>query len=458
MATQWHLAFADGSNTGAVRYGMVTSLGNNGGNFNATEAAAQIPWAAAGNFRSARIFLATAPNTGNSWRFQLCVNGTESTVIDITISDAATSGSVTGDVAINAGDLVSWTVTPSSTPDANAKFELWLEWDPTTANQFVYGGVFGQGAAINLGGRFNPLFTGYNDTLANLATATNATSVSLSPIAGTITDFRVALDAAPTAGNSWDFSIYKDGSDIGSLLSIADAATTGSQTGLAHAVSVLSRMGFHIVTRNGTPTDTRVAWSVIFVPTTAGQFCLTGSDTTSAAADNYWMPQGGGAGHETHSTTEADVQVRAPAALAIKAVTYRLTNAPGVTGRWTVSSAINGTTGNNTIALGNVAEGSDVAHTDTLVQDQLINIECLETTLGAAAMGAHAWGMGFGPSSVDVVPDPVVVEVSVVAPALVLALTVGPVVAEVSVVAPSISLISYEPNEVWVETWDTQEP
>lgn len=55
-------------------------------------------------------------------------------------------------------------------------------------------------------------------------------------------------------------------------------------------------------------------------------------------------------------------------------------------------------------------------------------------------------------------PSPTIVQVSVVAPSKTLSLTMTPVVVEVLVVAPTISLISFEPNEVWVETWDTQEP
>ncbi len=402
MSTQWLLGYSTGSNTAAARFGPVTGNANNGGQYDSTEATSQIPWAAAGKFKRAKVFLATAPGSVKSWRFQLSVNGTPSTAIDLTIADLSTSGTVTADVTIAAGDLVAWKVTPTGTPAANAHFEVWLEWEPTTTDQFVYGAVFGLGSAISVGAQFNPLFHGFAQT--TLTTENNAKSVSPAPIAGQITAFYVRLDAAPTSTHSWDFSLRVNGADVGSLLNIAGVNTTGNQTGLSQAVAVLDRLTFHVVNRNGTPTNTRVAYSVIFVPTSSAQFCLTGGDEVSNSTGIFWMPVGGNAGHDSENSTEATVQVHAPSNLDIKSIVYRLTTAPGAQKSWAVTSRIGGAPGNLTITAGNAATGSDTGHTDSLNSGDLIDISCAVTGAGTGptAMGTHCWGMGFAPTTGDV--------------------------------------------------------
>lgn len=402
VATQWLLAFATGSNTGAARFGAVLGNPNGASTFQSSEATTQIPWAAAGKFKRAKIFINVAPSSGKSWRFQLSVNGTPSTAIDLTISDTATDGAVTADVTISAGDLVSWKCTPSGTPTAFTKLELWLEWEPTNTDEFVYGGVFGQGITVSAAAVFNPLLHAFGESLANLQTENLATAASPAPIAGQITALYVRLSAAPTSTHSWDVSIRNNAADIGSLLNISGANTTGNQTGLSHAVSVLDRLCFHVVNRNGTPTNTVIAWSVIFKPTTTGQWCLTGSDATTAAATHYWMPVGGNAGHVSHSTTEANMQVHGPpGGITAQGLCYRINTTPGAGKSWTVSSRLSGADGTLTINTGNTTSGSDVSHSDAIAADQLFNIGVVANG-GPTGMSVHCWGMGFGPAAVDV--------------------------------------------------------
>lgn len=53
---------------------------------------------------------------------------------------------------------------------------------------------------------------------------------------------------------------------------------------------------------------------------------------------------------------------------------------------------------------------------------------------------------------------PVVVNVSVVTPTKTLAYTLTPVVVDVLIVAPTIQIVFSDANEVWVETWEQQDP
>ncbi len=402
MATaQWVLGYAGGANSGAVRYGLVLGNANNAGSFVTAEAAAQIPWAAAGQFKTATITIDAAPGTSRSWRFQLMVNGLAS-LIDITIAGTAVTGTATFDIAISPGDLVDWQCTPTNTPNAVAHVELWLKWLPTTANEYVYGGVFGQGGTLSAAAVFNPLFHSFSQT--TLTTENLAKSTSLAPIAGQITTWYVRLDAAPTSTNSWDFSLRNNLADIGSLLNITGVATTGSQTGLTHNIAVGDNLAFHIVNRNGTPTASRVAWSVVFKPTNTGQFCWTGSDETNNTSAHFWMVEGGGSPHNSDDATEALVQVAAPGPLLLSALIYRSLNAPGTQKQWAVSTRIAGVTGNLTIASGNTTGGSDTSHSDSVAVGQLINIALAVTGAGTgpSGMGVHAWSVGVGiPPSTD---------------------------------------------------------
>jgi hypothetical protein len=404
--SQWLMMRASDANASSARFAPVLGCPNNGGTFDATEGTQSFPWPAAGKFKSATVYLGTDPGGTASRRFQLSVNGTPSTVIDVTVNHGSTTATVTGDVTIAAGDIVSWKHTPTNTPAAST-ITIWLEWLPTTDDEYGYGGPFGSGVALSAAGQFNPLLHGAN--LSTLTSETLAKSQSIAPIAGQITGFFVKLGTQPGVGTSWDFSLRINGADVGSLLNISGTSTTGNQTGLSQSVSVGDKLTFHVVNKNGAAASTLVSWGVIFKPSTSGQFCLTAGDETADTAATFFMTGGAaGANHIPENSTEASVQVTVPATMSLISIAYALTTTPGAGKTWALDSRIGGVNGTVHIAAGNATSGSDTAHSDSLSSGNLIDVALTTTGAGGGptAMGSHSWGVGFttAPQSVTLAP------------------------------------------------------
>lgn len=88
--------------------------------------------------------------------------------------------------------------------------------------------------------------------------------------AGTLRNLRVRLTTAPGAGTSWDVTLYKNNSATAITLSIADAATSASDTSNTASVAVGDTVSY-LFTRNGATASTDASSVIEFVSTTANE-------------------------------------------------------------------------------------------------------------------------------------------------------------------------------------------
>ena len=95
------------------------------------------------------------------------------------------------------------------------------------------------------------------------------------PDGGTIDKFYVNANA-PGAGTSYAYTVDKNGSTTALTTSIADTATTGSDTSHSFSVAAGDDVQIQAVPTN-TPAAATAGLGVRYVPTTAASFPLIGS-------------------------------------------------------------------------------------------------------------------------------------------------------------------------------------
>ena len=399
MTTQWVNSWSSSLDTGSAAglpiigslTGSVISAGR-----------VDEPWPAAGNFLTLKVDLSNAPGTGTSYRFQLRVAGADSTVLDVTIADDETSGSASGTVAVTKDQLLRITMTPTGTPAAVTFANIWLEFDPTTADNFVYAGGF---ASTNVSSVGAPRFAGLLGGVEGVAGVSDGAGVrTIAPFAGTITAFTVALNTAPGAGTSWDFRIMVNGAeDASSALNIANTAVLGAVTGLTIAVAKGDVLGFELKAANGTPASSRgMNFGVVFVPTTAGQFAVAGCDDgggNSTAAARYALIGKIHSGLDLQ-TTEAPAQRLFPASLQCQGLSVEVTNAPGDAKQYDFQFRVDGASVNTDFVLTGAAttKGSSDSDVDELTDASVINLSVTPTGT-PANQGAFNYSLAFGPAA-----------------------------------------------------------
>lgn len=455
MAWQWWqrtlAVFAPAASTYESLIGMGASPGVT------TETQVRCIVASAGNLKLLRVVLNTAPGAGNSRTFTIYKNGSGS-ALTVTISDTATSALITTDVAVVAGDRLSIETARSGTPASAGDAHIAVAFEPTTTDQFSYPIAWANGSAIiNSIPRYNPALGSSSGTPSS---DTIGSTKSVIPIACTLDAFYVDIRNAPGVGTDWTLILVKNGTEEASTsITISAGTTTGNVTGLGISLSVGDVLTFKVKAKTGSPTTTYCGWGVRLIPSTTGQWILGGQTTSapSVSATNYFPIV------DTNGTspnaTETVVDIPVPFAINLIALAMIVAAAPTSGKSWTVRSRNNAGNGNVNFTIADAAtSGNDGAHSDSLVLDDLIDFST--TPSGTpTSMGESAWAMAFSTTvaPIDVIPDPVVVDVLVVAPTISLPynITPDPVVVEVIVVTPTAVFESN--NEVWVETWETQE-
>jgi hypothetical protein len=386
MPGQWWPSVFDGLDAAAAAFWSVAGSGISG---NATEVSSASVISESGQFLAFKVSLSAAPGAGKSWQFQVSINGTPS-ALDFTISDAATTGSDTGTVAVAAGDLVTIKVTPSGTPAA-ANMVGWINFSPTTANNFCYPAGHGS-SQLSAAPRYSTgLYSGLPQT-----TDTGLTR-NIIPFAATLTKVFISLATAPGGVTSWDFSMYVNGvKDATTVIQIAGVAKTGNLTGLSVALAAGDILSFVVDTKNGLAANTRgVTVCCTIAPSTAGLFALTAPSTAGAnvSATNYTQP------HDAYnagwSATEADEQFVAPGPINLETIAARITTVAGVGNMWTYNSRVGGSNGNLSVVISGAAELVDSSATgvDEVAEGGLVSVAVTPDST-PTGMGANYIALG----------------------------------------------------------------
>ncbi|HEY8766057.1 MAG TPA: hypothetical protein VIP09_02145 [Dehalococcoidia bacterium] len=383
MSTQWipvYATLATGTNFLGIGGGTTAQV-------NGTESLEQAPIAAAGSFNSIKINLSAAPGLGNSYRFQLSINGVASLVLDLTISGLSASGSLTAPVTVARGDLITIKTISAGSPGTPVA-DLWLSFIPTTTDNFIYFG----GAAVNqisAAPQFLAPFYGLNG--ANISGTETENYRNTVPFAGTLTDFEVSMATAPGVGHSWDLILTQNGSEVaGTALNISGTNKAGSATGLSVAFSAGDYFSFKVKADNTATATRAMNCGICLVPTSAGLFAWGGADNGGGivtGAETYGLVGQDTQNNIQWNATESAVQRRCPGDIQITRLDVRTESSPGNAKSYTFAPRKNGADSGITAQISGVAGvAANGTGTDNFTAGDLINMR--ETPAGTpTAMG-----------------------------------------------------------------------
>ena len=254
---------------------------------------------------------AAAPGSGKSYTFTLYKNGS-STAMTFSIADLATEGSnIANPITFAAGDTMFLRRDASGSPTASIMTVI-TQIDCTNAVDSVYGFQNWQTAPDQFGTKYQGVFVGRPSNWASTVTDYQ----SLVAAAGNLTGYGVRLSAAPGAGTSYNYAIYKNGTKqdgtggtVDTTLSVADAATSGS-VNFTLPVVAGDRLAIEC-DPTGATVQAYTTGGFSFAATTPGQsnyVCIRDGGAVTLAATSFSFPYGY---NTTGDTTEANVDAEA---------------------------------------------------------------------------------------------------------------------------------------------------
>lgn len=284
--------------TTVTNYNFVTA--SNTSTWNTSETARDGVFSRASDISNLYVEVSTAPGVGRSYTFTILKNGS-ATALTATIAGTDTSATdSTHTASFAAGDTVTMECLPTNTP-ASTAFQYWNMEASGTGQPVI---TSYSSALSNSGTRFQvPYGSGASNVLI-----TSSEAAIIVPASGTISRFYVLLSVAPGAGTSYAFNFMRNGVAQSLAVTVADAATTGSNTANSFSVAEGDNISLRTVP-TGTPSTPAAAFGWTFTPTVNGEsfiaYCSRGNNFPSQTDINY--NQIIGPGMNAFDTTEADV-------------------------------------------------------------------------------------------------------------------------------------------------------
>lgn len=363
---------SDDLNSAATEYNTIFG----GSVWNGTASRIRNVFPCAGKLKNLRIWLSAAPTSTHSWTFTIMRNDTAMSLA-VTISGTDVTGyNSTDSLTVLAGQYVQIRSTYSGTPSA-AQARWSLEFNPTNTNYTV----IGMGTETNQGDSQTQYMQAYGSHVTWETAGGNAYQII--PAAGTLSRMYVLTSAAPGA-NGLTLSLYRNGS--AEALSVA-LTTEASGLDTTHSISVSAGDKVCIQSVSGAITNSRIAVSMVFTPTTQGQIaCLGGSDDPPGTGENIYPIA---AGSTWNSSTNARRQLTAQD-ITLKNFYVSLWTGPGTGNTITITIRDDGVATPLSIEFtGSTATGSD-ADTVNIAAGSLIDISC--TITGTPPSEFVYWG------------------------------------------------------------------
>ncbi|MET0374678.1 MAG: hypothetical protein ABW128_10530, partial [Rhizorhabdus sp.] len=301
-------------------------------------------------------------------------------------------------VTVAEGDSLAWRVTPAGTPEAQSgAVQIACMFEAATAGRSPIFTSIAGGTAANAA----PLGTGGSTS------GTEATNMSVMPLAGNLTKLYARIQTAPGTGNSRTMTLRR-GAAVGALADTAFTVTFGAtetervldltSSPLALAAGDILSIAQGI---SGTPASAGMTLAFEFVPATAGEAPLLGvwGGTISSTATRYGTISGFTG---TGEATEASVGQIVPGAMTVKRMRYDLTTAPGAGKSRTATFRKNASDTALAVALADATSG--VATSDvTLAGGDLIDV----ATVPAGSPASSGWGGASAVAVMSSAPQPV---------------------------------------------------
>lgn len=212
------------TNNAATRYGSVAGIW--GALSTTTENETRRVMPCAGTVKNLYVVLSASPGTDpDAYRFTVRKGGA-SQALTVTVTAPNTSGNDTANsFSVSAGDVLTMMMEPLNSPSASPKAWWGWEFEPTTT---TYNVILG-GSKLTIGGadsKYHHVFpSGFWQAWGN-----NEADRWQRIGATTLKNLYVHLSAAPGAGHSYTFKIYKNSAATDLSVTISDTDTTGSDT------------------------------------------------------------------------------------------------------------------------------------------------------------------------------------------------------------------------------------
>lgn len=363
---------------GATRFVMFSGEYN----YRTTEAEAESLVASAGTMQNAYAELTAAPGVGNTVTCTLRKNGADTTIV-VTFSGTATQANdTTHTVTVAAGDRLCWSVVTSASTSAST-LRISAQYVGDTAKESILAGGSG---ANTLGADTTTRYTSVGGLSFGDTTQTNVQMTC--PTAGTLKKLYIRLTAAPGAGDTRTFTIYKNGSSTGLTVTISDVATTGNDTSNTVAVVAGDLLALQCAA-TGTPADAGLQFGFALEATTDGDFAVlagtTDDPSTGATVFSFLNISPG-------FTFGSETQFLCGQAFYMTALYAQVGVAPGVGKSWALTVRNNATdTALSATISGTNVTGSSTGSVAVANYDNL----CLESTPTGTptSSGTIKWGV-----------------------------------------------------------------
>ncbi len=246
---------------------------------------------APGTLSDMRVKVNVASGAGNSYLWKLRLNGAD-TGLTVTISGASakTGQDLVNSVAVVAGDRVSISLAPTSTPSLSTRTTWTFLFTSTNNNESLLMSMTGLGVATDA--------TTYMGVQGWSSTPSSTSQMSQMVVAapGTIDEMYIFLDVDPgDSPEGYTFTLQKNGSDTTVVVAIVADSVSGNDT--AHSFSVVAgdRLSIKIVGVSTPTTTPTIAAGILFAPTIDGESLIMGGtdDNLSVSATEYNAIAGG---------------------------------------------------------------------------------------------------------------------------------------------------------------------
>ncbi len=281
---------------------------------------ARTPCPVAGTIGNLELYFPSALVGGTeSYTITLEKNGSDSTLVAQITNASLRASDTTHNITIAEGDDICLKNVPANTPTAQTIIMASMLFKSTEgAASPIFGGTTNVGITATT---YCPFGSARN-------TAAEVDSQVVCAAAGTIDKLYVHIGTTPGAGNSWTFTLYKNGSSTGLTCSITNGSTSGNDTNSGHAVTIAAGDRISVeCAATGTPTATLVTFGCRWQPTTNGESLLFAQWTTNPTtnADRFCNANGNANSQATESKTYNLV----PYACTIKNMYHHVTTGPG---------------------------------------------------------------------------------------------------------------------------------
>lgn len=317
------LIFSDegpGPSTSTANY-----IGINGSAWTSTVSARDNPISIDGTISNLSVRFPVATGGAATYDVVLTLNGTASALTCQVTNAALTCADNVNSVAVVAGDVIGWRVTPTGTPAAQAIVSISAVFTSSVAGESALfaapGGSVSSSAANYSSFGAGPIWN-----------AAEATVSGLIPTDGVLDRLYIVSNTAPGAAKSLALTIYKNGSatSLTCLLTGAGSGagvTTCNDISGGHSITVAAGDSISIeAAPTGTPSVGTVRASLRWVPTIAGEaIAQVVTVAPSSSLTRYSSIMG-----QISTTSEAaTLDSLAPSAFTVKKLFAAVSAAPG---------------------------------------------------------------------------------------------------------------------------------